>query len=298
MLNDYRDKYPMAYELLNNQLINNKLSHAYLIDENGDDGAWNFILSFVKSIVCKDLNFSDESNEASVLCKKIDDGNYSEVKIISADGMYIKKQQILDLQQSFSLSSIEGRRRIYIIKDVDKMRLEAANSMLKFLEEPDNNIIAILSTNNYNNVLSTIISRCQSINLNKNADLERTSDLDEFVLNFISIVNDEGIYAFLKEKELWTNYIQSKDREKIIELLDIMIDMYYDVLKLKNNFNKIKFGGYVDKLSRISNKNSFENIVDIIDYLILTKDSVKFNVNINLLVDSLIIKLGGLYGSC
>ena len=46
------------------------------------------------------------------------------------------------------------------------MRLEASNSMLKFLEEPEDGIIAILMTNNINNVLSTIISRCKVIKLN------------------------------------------------------------------------------------------------------------------------------------
>ena len=108
-------------------------------------------------------NLDDGSKE--ILCRKIDDDNYPEIKIVTPDGLLIKKQQILDLQLDFSRRAIEGSKRIYIIRDADKMRSETANSMLKFLEEPDNDVVAILMTNNFNNLLTTIISRCQVIRL-------------------------------------------------------------------------------------------------------------------------------------
>ena len=153
MLSDYRDKQLLAYNLFVKDIENNCVTHAYLIDENNYSDSFKMVLSFVKSILCNNKNDSGINCNECSLCKRIDDGNYPEVKIIRADGMYIKKQQIIELQQEFSRSAVEGKKRIYIIRDCEKMRPEAANSMLKFLEEPEDGIVAILMTNNINNVL-------------------------------------------------------------------------------------------------------------------------------------------------
>lgn len=74
----------------------------------------------------------------------------------------------MDLQSEFSKKSIEGSKKVYIIKSADKMNIQTANSILKFLEEPIDEIIAILVVDNINLMLPTIISRCQVIKLNKN----------------------------------------------------------------------------------------------------------------------------------
>ena len=145
--------------------------------------AAGIVMAFIKTVLCNNLS----SSEANSLCKRIDDGNYPEIRVIEPDGMLIKKQQILDLQQDFSTMAVEGNKRIYIIRDTDKMRSETANSMLKFLEEPDNDIIAILMTNNYNNLLSTIISRCQVIRLNNDNASVNDNDFDNLIVNFIFI---------------------------------------------------------------------------------------------------------------
>ena len=172
MLTDYKDKQEKAYKIFSNAINNNYLSHAYLIDENNSSDSFDIVMSFVKEVLGKKI----DDNEKSILFKRIDDGNYPEIKIIVPDGNIIKKQQIIDLQRDFSTKSIEGNKRIYIVRDADKMRSETANSMLKFLEEPDNDILAILMTNNYNAILPTIISRCQAIKLN-NFDMDNSNDL-------------------------------------------------------------------------------------------------------------------------
>ena len=109
--------------------------------------------------------------------------------------MYIKKQQIVDLQQEFSRSAVEGKKRIYIIKDCEKMRPEAANSMLKFLEEPEDNIVAILMTNNINNVLSTIISRCKVFKLSNvfNDVISVDEELENLAIDFVYSIENKWI---------------------------------------------------------------------------------------------------------
>lgn len=293
MLDDYKDKQSVAYNIFVNEINNHTVSHAYLIDENGYSESFSMVLAFVKAILC-DLKYTNlEKCGNCSLCKRIDEGNYPEIKIIIPDGMYIKKGQILDLQQEFSRSAIEGKKRIYIIKDADKMRSETANSMLKFLEEPDNNIVAILMTNNYNNILPTIISRCQVIKLNAIVDDKLDNQYDELAFNFIYNIEMKGLHAIMNTKELWFNYIGAKDRDLMAKVFDLMIDLYYDVLKIKNKVNNIKYNNYVDKLSEIANCNSEDDILKKIDYLIEAKDSIKLNVNSNLLIDSLVVNIGG-----
>lgn len=292
MLSDYKDIQPIQYNILVNQIKNNKISHAYLFDENNNDYAYSFVMSFVKEILCNNLS----NEERTVLCKRIDDGNYPEIKVIEPDGMFIKKQQILDLQNDFSMVAVEGTKRIYIIKDAEKMRSETANSMLKFLEEPQNDIIAILITNNFNNLLSTIISRCQLIRLgttNENNDKESFDD----VIKIIDNIESYGIKTILRENELIFEKYNQKERDKFVILFDKMIDVYYDILKILNGDENISFSEYLNELSKIAKKITEEQVISKINYLVNVKDRVKNNVGINLLFDSVILELGGMYES-
>ena len=270
---------------------NNCITHAYLIDENNYSESFDFVLSFVKTLFC-----GDDELENKYLCKRIDDGNYSELKIISADGLYIKKQQIIDLQQEFSRTSVEGKKRIYIIRDCEKMRVEAANSMLKFLEEPEDNIIAILMTNNINNVLSTIISRCKVVKLNSSLNDTFVIDevLDNLAIDFVYMLETKGIDTLLSVKDVWFSVVASKERDKMIIVFDRMIDIYYDIIKVIVGTLNIKCFNWKDKILELSKLNSLDCILKKIEILIDAKESIKFNVNSNLLIDSVIVSIGGM----
>ncbi len=288
MLDDYKDKQTIAYNIMKNEIYNNHISHAYLIDENNNIESFNIVMAFIKEILCVGLNNYDRE----VLCKRIDDGNYPEIKIIEPDGMLIKKRQILDLQQEFSMAAIEGNKRIYIIKDADKMRSETANSMLKFLEEPENNIIAILMTNNYNNLLSTIISRCQVIRLNNDLKIAKDANLEDFALKLILLIENKKNKAIINEKYFF-DLISLKERENYVIIFDKMIDMYYDILKICNGIKTIKFSDYYNDFYNIACMNSQYQILNKITIILSHKDRIRNNVNMNLLFDSLVISVGG-----
>ena len=177
-----------SFNLLIKEVKKGYISHAYLIDENNNNTAYDMIISLIKEIFCLDVSDSEKER----ICKRIDDNNYPELKIIEPDGLLIKKQQIIDLQKEFSMEAVEGKNRIYVIRDCEKMRLETANSMLKFLEEPENNIIAFLMTNNINSVLETIISRCQIIKLNNNGNDLKKEEIDSLALEFIYNIETNG----------------------------------------------------------------------------------------------------------
>ena len=288
MLDNYLEEQKIAYGILMNEIKNKKLSHAYLIDENNNVNAFDMIKAFVLEILGDGL----EVNEKLILKKRIDDNNYPEFKIIEPDGMLIKKKQILDLQQDFSLSPVEGNKRIYVIRDADKMRSETANSMLKFLEEPNSDIIAILMTNNYNSMLSTIISRCQIIKLAINNKSEE-EDI-EIPMKFVESIENNGIKTLVDIQNLLFQNISNKERDNLILFFDKVIDIYYDIMKIEIKAKEIKYQKYYDVLEKFALKNEKENILKKINYLVMAKDMIKYNVNVNLLVDSVIVNLGGI----
>ena len=109
MLYDYMDGQTLAYNIMMNEIKNKQLSHAYLIDENNSSVAFDLVIAFVIEILSDGMN----NEEKMILAKRIHDNNYPEFKIIEPDGMLIKKKQILDLQQEFSLEPVEGNKRIY-----------------------------------------------------------------------------------------------------------------------------------------------------------------------------------------
>lgn len=309
MLDAYKDGQAVAYNIMMNAINNNKLSHAYLFDSNGNSDVMNIVLSFVKIIICMDKK-SDE--EILNIFDRIDNGNYIDVKIIEPDGLWIKKEQLLDLQSEFSKSAIEGSKKIYIIKSADKMNIQTANSILKFLEEPVDDIIAILIVDNINLVIPTIISRCQIIKLNKKkyeessllnfsnlcnntkyrclSDDEKRQFIDD-VINFIMMIENSGLDTLIYTKNIWHN--KFKDRNDNIMAIELIINFYYDVMKFISNLNINFFKDKIEYIENVSKKNSLISVAKKIEILDEIKNNFKRNLNINLLVDKLIIDMCG-----
>lgn len=314
MFDDFINSQDIAYSILKNSIDSNKLSHAYLIDANGSSDAKKFVMSFVKVIFCKDNYTNFKSCGECNKCNRIDNNNFSEIKIIEPDGLVIKKDQLLELQEDFSLSGIESDKRVYIIYECDKMTAQASNSLLKFLEEPNDGIIAILVTNNFNKLLSTIVSRCQIIKLKKdsvsfgdraliNFSLlygegneeflcdKRYSDMIDAVVDFVYYYENNGIDIIIYMKKFWYSYF--KERIDNIMAVDLLINFYYDVLKLKSGKNNLFFCDYIDRLNEVVNCNDVSSIIHKLNVCIDTLEMLKCNLNINLLIDSMVFKLGG-----
>lgn len=298
MLDEYKDGQPIAVSILENAIEENKLSHAYLIDINNYSKAYEFVLSFIKSVVCFNV---DNEKEVENICRRIDDGNYTEIKIIEPDGSWIKKDQMVDLQSEFSLKGVEGEKRFYIIKECDKMNMQSSNSILKFLEEPEMNIIAILMTNNINQLLDTIVSRCQIIRLNDNntnnflfkdkvSNNESVSIIND-IIEFILFYEKNGISTIANINKLLSNILLSK--ENIDFILDVWIHIYYDVLSVLCDEDSLFFVDYTEKINDIVLLNNKDRILNKLYILIDSKNDLKFNVNLNLFLDKLLIDLVG-----
>ena len=292
MLDDYKDTQSTAYSILSNTIKNNRISHAYLIETLGNNKGFDFALSFAKALLCPESKTNNKNCINCNQCNLIDENNYIELEIVETNDLWLKKENIDKLQKDFNFKPIVGKRKIYIIKNADKIRESLANSLLKFIEEPEDGIIAILVTDNKSKILETIISRCQVIslkNLNSSFDLVREQYSDELINNTIKFIN---YYEKSKlETIVYSNtllHIFMKDRNDYLLAFNIILMYYNDILnyKLKGKFSK--FEKYIEDYTIIDNL-SIENILKKINLVIDLKKKILNNVNLNLLIDKLII---------
>jgi DNA polymerase-3 subunit delta' len=152
---------PRASELLSHSLKNDRLAHAYLFTGPKGAGKKQMALHLAKSLFCQEREA--DACGACLACRRIDAGNHPDVRLLAPDGASIKIDQIRDLQKEMAMRAVESRHKVYIIEHVEKMTTQAANSLLKFLEEPPAGVLAVLLTEHSHAILPTILSRCQIV---------------------------------------------------------------------------------------------------------------------------------------
>ena len=141
-------------ERLTKAYQSNKLSHAYLFE--GDDGQsmQQVAIDFTKLILCS------QDNQCQL---KVETFNHPDFMYISSEETTIKKDQVEQLVHHMNQLPIEGNYKVYIIESFEKLTVQGENSILKFLEEPPDNTIAILLKTKPEQILDTIHSRCQHV---------------------------------------------------------------------------------------------------------------------------------------
>ncbi|MGG4398439.1 DNA polymerase III subunit delta' [Paenibacillus thiaminolyticus] len=148
-----------AKTLLQNGLRSGKVSHAYLFSGPKGTGRLQTAITFTKALFCE--NATDDACGECLSCRKIEHGNHPDVHVISPEGQSIKIDQVRELQREFAYRTQAEGRKVYIMEQAETMTVQAANSLLKFLEEPMSPIVAILITDNGQAMLPTIQSRSQ-----------------------------------------------------------------------------------------------------------------------------------------
>ncbi|AXI26956.1 DNA polymerase III subunit delta' [Gemella massiliensis] len=228
----------ISLKSVENALKNNKLSHAYLVI--GKDSLYSdkFVIQFVKAIFCLNNNEKNfYSCENCRNCRSIDNGNYIDFYKINSEESTIKKEEIQKLKSELAIKSFYGKK-VYWIKDIEKMSPQAANSILKFLEEPEENIIAILSCKNLSAVLPTITSRCQHIRLVGSCEQENNNFSE-----FENILNT-FILKYKKNRHLANLYMLEKFKTKdeisnFFDFLSIFISNLYPQMTIEEDIKNI-----------------------------------------------------------
>ncbi len=152
----------------------NRLAHLYIISGPKGSGKSKLVEDICYLIFNKDKSQQDDLQ----LRHQIQTRTLSNLMVIEPDGLNIKKDQILALQQEFSKTALVSGPRIYVIKNVERMNQSASNSLLKFMEEPSSHqVTGFLLTENLDDVILTIKSRSQIIHLNSADEIKLKEQL-------------------------------------------------------------------------------------------------------------------------
>ena len=151
-----------ALTLLSRAVGSGRLAHGYLFAGPDGVGKTTAALSLAAVLLCR-TPVGIEPCGSCPGCRKFLSGNHPDLLRIQPDGAAIKIDQIRELKKALTFAPFESRLRVVLIEEVQTMRREAGNSLLKVLEEPPPDNLLVLIGSTAGAMLDTIISRCQVI---------------------------------------------------------------------------------------------------------------------------------------
>ncbi|WP_307193122.1 DNA polymerase III subunit delta' [Neobacillus niacini] len=316
---------PAVLKMLKNSLLKERVAHAYLLEGIRGTGKKEIALLITKALFCESLIEGFKPCEACHNCRRINSGNHPDVHKVEPDGLSIKKQQIQDLQEEFSKKGVESSRKVYMISDADKMSVSAANSLLKFLEEPNSQTTAFLLSEQPQQLLPTILSRCQILSFKPLSPLaminqltengvnpmkapllaQLTNNLDEayelnvddwfaqaqkIVLKLYEVLRKNPLEAMVTLQGDWFSHF--KEKEQINRGLDLLLLIFKDLLYIQlDKQEQIVFKAESDRLRRYALETSGRRLSDQMSAILEAKRKLAANMNPQLMMEELVLKL-------
>ena len=177
------------------------LAHAFLLCGDSSSPLLESALYLAESLNCEKETLACSSCPS---CKRFEEGIHPDFVLINGEDSTIKKSDINQLEDFFSLSATErNHKSSYVINHIENITSEAINALLKFLEEPKGDIVAFLTTNNINKVLPTICSRCEIVRL-------RSTNFEELVDKYEGDISLDRYY-------LISHFTYDEDKKKEID---------------------------------------------------------------------------------
>ncbi|MGF7058431.1 DNA polymerase III subunit delta' [Brassicibacter mesophilus] len=310
-------------ENLQSAIKNSSVTHSYLFEGPRSIGKEKLAKVLAKTLLCKASGAKPCNTCTS--CIKFDSNNHPDFFIEEPQGDSFKKEQIEEIQRSMRMLPYEGKRKVYILNDVNKMTQEAQNSFLKTLEEPPAYVVIIMTVINSYSLLPTIISRCQMLKFTpmQNRKIEealinmygKSSHEARFIASFSNGIIGRAISLsqsdeFKKLRDDVISIIDStinsdsfkvfsiseffEDKKEIIEdILDIILIWFRDLLIYKETGDS-RFLINMDKIDIVSShcsKLPKQKIHDIIEVVRSTKDNIYSKVNYQLSIEVMLLKM-------
>ena len=215
---------------LSNVIDENKLSHAFLVESNNYEDVMNsvFKLFLEKKMI---FNIDDIENNISV-------------RILRPIDNLIDKDQILNLQEFLSTMSFDGYYKLFFIFNAGLINEQFVNKLLKVLEEPNEKVVGFLISDNSNELLPTLISRCQVL---KN-DIDASNvEVDEDIFNNLCKFKNFNFEDYIKFKVVVSKLDKVVINNlflKYLAYLDNENDIFY--LKVNDFLNNIRYNVNID----------------------------------------------------
>lgn len=316
---------PIVLKMLKNSLLKERVAHAYLFEGMRGTGKKEIGFLLAKSVFCHEPIDGYQPCEACSNCKRINHGNHPDIHLVEPDGLSIKKAQIHALQEEFAKTGVESKKKLYMLVHADKMTTNAANSLLKFLEEPHPGTMAILITEQAQQILPTILSRCQIIgftplspkNLEKklveqgvNPQMapvlaQLTNNLDEamemshndwfvqaqkIVVKLYEVLKKNSLEAMVTLQESWFPHF--KEKEQVDRGLDLFLLIFKDLLYIQlGKRDHIVTLSESSRLEQYALQTSGRRLTEQMAAILEAKRKLHANMNPQLLMEELVLKL-------
>ncbi|MGL5379651.1 DNA polymerase III subunit gamma/tau [Clostridium sp.] len=223
---------------LKNQILNNRIAHAYLFCGTRGTGKTSTAKVFAKALNCLNPIDGEPCNECD-MCTKINNGlaiDVTELDAASNNGV----DKIRDIIDDVKYPPQEARYKVYIMDEVHMLSTGAVNAFLKTLEEPPNNVIFILATTDPQKLPITILSRCQRF------DFKRINN-NEIIARLRKIVTDQHVEADDKSLNLIARVSDGAMRDSL-SILDQAISM---------GDGEVQYDSLVSMLGLVTNEHLF-----------------------------------------
>ena len=230
-----------------------QVAHAYLFYGSEGIGKRTLAALFANALLCP----AKDPCGVCVHCKKVGGGSHPDLHWIEPEGKSLKIDQVRTLKRKAYLKPHEARFQVFVLVDAQSLTLEAANSLLKVLEDPPPASVFILLARNPASLLPTVVSRCQSFALPRLDDESMNKLLDH--------TGDIATQADRKRKVLWADGIPGRalahasnsallDNHQIAEMLHIFGDGQ----------------GFCEHLDRLAQDDSLLDFCD--EFVLLLRD--------------------------
>ncbi len=258
----------------------NKMSHIFLIETNDKKQALKDLLEFIKVLNCE--NEYEENCVQCNLCHLITQNTLPSLKIIYPDGQNIRKEQMEELKTTFSSQPYFSKYNVYVINDAEKFNASSANTMLKFIEEPEKNIVGFLITNNKENVINTIKSRCEMVKAYYSENqMEMDPRIYDLALQYLKHIEIEKEKSILYNQDLLNEKLEKED---FLVFFKYLLSIFLNLLDQKD---------LPEDLIQLKDRESSE-ILRKIQLITEIIEKLNYNVNMNVLLDDFVLRMEAL----
>ena len=281
-LDAIRKAQPHIVDFLVSSHVKNRLVHAYIFEGGSEQNKFRMAKAFAKMLLCES---EDKICSTCHACYNISNDQSESVIVVRPDGKSIKKDDIVELKSEMTKTSASKRAKIYVIDQAEKMTTSAANSLLKFLEEPAPDHYILMLTKSKENLLSTIVSRAVALSFVDAAD-----DVAEC---------DEGLLAILIEIERGTQIpsVVLATRQKVLKepgamlaLLELYQRFYRDIIdRILNRDVPNDWDGFLDEVAR---RFALSECLKRTQAILEAKKRLDFNANAMLVMEWLFDEFG------
>ena len=278
----YRKYRPSSFEdvvgqdkvikIIKNEIINNRISHAYLFSGPRGTGKTTTAKIIAKLVNCDNLVDGEACDKCESCLNFKNNNDVVEIDAASNNGV----DEIRELRDKVNLVPSNGKYKVYIIDEVHMLTTQAFNALLKTLEEPPAHAIFILATTELHKIPLTVASRCQKFQFSKISNEEIVKRLKNIVKQENININDDILYEIGR--------LSDGGLRDAINMLDQLIAYKNEEITLNDVYNINGCVSYIDLYNFLMNIMN-NKVVEIVNFIEETDNSGK---NISKFIEELI----------